>query len=405
MTDSEPDSDDANEPTSPESITPETLHERLADGESVTILDTRDRDEFEAWHVDAKFVQAEVTGGVEDLADANGLADGDGPIVAVCARGEASDHAAGLLRGAGIEAVNLEGGMESWARTYVSNEIRSDGRQSGSTALAVRQYVRPSSGCLAYLVYGGDEAIVVDPLRAFADRYAEDARDLGVEVVGVVDTHVHADHLSGLREVADRTGARTYLPEGAAERGLASEADVELLGDGDELWVDDGAIEALHVPGHTSEMTALLVRGDRHADADPGEVLLSGDSLFVESVARPDLEAGDEGAPDLAARLHASLHDRILELPDDTIVAPGHVGPRTTPGDAGSYSATLADLREGLDLLGLDREAFVERVLSDMPPRPANYETIIAVNLGREDVDDEAGFELELGPNNCAVSA
>ena len=391
------------------SVSPEALYERLARGDPLTILDVRNRDEFEAWHVDGsgvravqvphnKFIQAEVTGGVADLlADYDVDPERDGPIVAVCAVGEASDHAAGLLRGAGIQAANLAGGMEAWSRAYVSAAVV-PGEDDGGTGddddgLAVRQYVRPSSGCLAYLVYGGGEALVVDPLRAFADRYAEDAESLGVEVVGVVDTHVHADHVSGLREVAARTGATAYLPAGAVDRGLEFEA--TLLEDGDEVPVGDAAVEALAVPGHTTEMTALRA----------GDVLLTGDSLFVESVARPDLEAGDEGASALAQRLHESLHDRILDLPDETIVAPGHVGQRTAPGEDGTYTARLGDLRERLDLLGLDREAFVERVLDDVPPRPANFETIIAVNLGREDVDAETGFELELGPNNCAVSA
>ena len=402
-----------------DSITPAELHARIAAGERLTILDTRDRDEFDAWHVDgpgvhavqvphAKFVQAEVTGGVDDLAaenDLGGDADHDGPVVAVCARGEASDHAAGLLRAAGVETVNLAGGMEAWARAYVANEVGGGDGSSGDgeAGLAVRQYVRPSSGCLAYLVYGDDEAIVVDPLRAFADRYVEDAGELGVEITGVVDTHVHADHVSGLREVAERTGATAYLPEGAVGRGLAFDA--ELLGGGDVITVGGGTVEAMHVPGHTNEMTALWVRDAVSGDGETEDVLLSGDSLFVESVARPDLEAGAEGARELAERLHQSLHDRILELPADTVVAPGHVGPRTTPGEDGTYTARLGALREGLDLLGLERGEFVERVLEDLPPRPANHETIIAVNLGRESVDEEAGFELELGPNNCAVSA
>ena len=247
-----------------ESISPESLYARLAAGEPLTVLDTRDRDEFEAWHVDgpgvravqvphAKFVQAEVTGGAGDLAAAHDLGrDGDGPVVAVCAVGEASAHAAGLLREAGVEAANLEGGMDAWARAYVSAEVV--GPEEGPTDLAVRQYVRPSSGCLGYLVYGGGEALVVDPLRAFADRYVADAGAMDVEITGVVDTHVHADHVSGLRELAGRTGASAYLPEGAVDRGLAFDA--ELLGDGDELSVGDGAVEAMHVPGHTSEMTA-----------------------------------------------------------------------------------------------------------------------------------------------------
>jgi len=375
-------------------ISPESLYRRLARGDRLTILDTRDRDEFDAWHVDGPgvravqvphlaFLQAEATGGADDVVDEYNL---ESPVVAVCARGEASDHAAGLLRDAGLDAANLAGGMEAWARAYVGTDLAVAGP-------AVRQYVRPSSGCLAYLVHDGDEAVVVDPLAAFAERYVDDAAELGVEIVAVVDTHVHADHVSGLRDVAETAATTAYLPEGAVDRGL--DFDVELLDDGDAIAVGAETVEAMHVPGHTSEMTAFRA----------GDVVFTGDSLFVESVARPDLEAGDEGASDLAAQLHASLHDRIFALPDDTLVAPGHVGQRTAPDAQGAYVATIAELREDLALLGLDRDAFVDRILDDMPPRPANYERLIRTNLGLETLDAEEGFELELGPNNCAVSA
>jgi glyoxylase-like metal-dependent hydrolase (beta-lactamase superfamily II) len=382
---------DTTDGTAP-TVTPEELHRTVSAGEQVSILDLRDRDEVETWRIDGegvtltqapmmRFVAAEATGGVEELASELGLR---APVVAVCGEGEASDHVAGLLNGAGIEARNLAGGMEAWARLYTAAEI-----EAGEPTIV--GYHRPSSGCLSYLIAAGGEAVVVDPLRAFVDRYVEDAAERGVSITAAVDTHVHADHVSGVRDLAAGTGARVVVPAGAIDRGLAFEA--ETIEDGAEITVGDASIEALHAPGHTTEMTAFDLDG----------VVLSGDSLFLGSVARPDLERGSEGARDLARRLHATLTDR-LALPGETLVAPGHVGAGVTPRDDGTHAATLADLRERLDLLGLDREAFVDRVLGDMPPRPANYERIIAANLGREEIGAEEAFELELGPNNCAVS-
>jgi len=382
------------------SITPAEFHRRLSTGAPLTVLDLRDRDEVETWHIEGedvmlrqapmvRFVAAEAKGTIEDLAAELELGES---VIVVCGEGEASDHVAGLLNDAGVEARNLAGGMAAWADLYSAAEIDigSDG-DAETGDLTVVQYHRPSSGCLSYMIASGGEAALVDPLWAFVDRYVEDARERGVSITAVVDTHVHADHVSGVRDLAAESDARTVVPAGARDRGLAFEA--ETIGDGDEIRVGNTSLAARHAPGHTTEMTALRV----------GELLLSGDSLFLHSVARPDLERGSEGARDLAERLHATLRD-LLALPGDTLVAPGHVAPGAGPRGDGTHAATLDTLRDRLDLLGLDREAFVERVLADMPPRPANYERIIAANLGREDLGATEAFELELGPNNCAVS-
>ncbi|QLG62095.1 MBL fold metallo-hydrolase [Halorarum salinum] len=404
--------------THEEELDPETLARRLRAGESVSILDVRNRDEYETWRVEGrsvtdaqvphvKFVAAGATGDPADLLP-DDLTD---PVVSVCPRGEASTEVAGLLREAGVDAVNLAGGMTAWARTYLAAEL-----DAGDAT--VLQYQRPSSGCLAYLVVSGGEAAVVDPLRAFADRYVEDADERGATLRYALDTHVHADHVSGVRAVAERTDAEVALPDGAAERGLAFDA--RLVGDGEELQVGDATLAAIHAPGHTSELTAFALRGGRGdgggRDGDGGgsgrngdgdeaapDVLFTGDALFLRSVGRPDLERGDEAAREYAVLAHDTLHDRLLALPDDTLVAPGHYADHADArGDA--YAAPLGDLR-GMDVLQLDEDAFVDRVASDLPPRPSNYERIIATNLGRESMDDEAAFEAELGPNNCAVSA
>jgi glyoxylase-like metal-dependent hydrolase (beta-lactamase superfamily II)/rhodanese-related sulfurtransferase len=374
------------------SIAPRDLHRTVSAGDRVTVLDLRDRDEVETWRIEGEsvavrqapmleFVAAEAKGTIEDLASELDLSE---PVVVVCGEGEASDHVAGLLHEAGIEARNLAGGMEAWADLYPAAGI-----EAGDATIV--QYHRPSSGCLSYLIASGDEAAVVDPLRAFVDRYVEDAAERGVSIAAAVDTHVHADHVSGIRDLAAETGARTVVPAGAPDRGLAFEA--ETIADGGTITVGEAAIEARHAPGHTSEMTALSVDG----------VLLAGDSLFLESVARPDLERGSEGARDLAEQLHDTLGD-LRSLPEDTLLAPGHVAPGAAPREDGAHAGRLGDLRERLDLLGLDRGAFVERVLADLPPRPANHERIIATNLGHETLGAAEAFELELGPNNCAVS-
>jgi glyoxylase-like metal-dependent hydrolase (beta-lactamase superfamily II) len=393
-----PDIPDEDVPDVP-AIEPAALYERISAGEAVSVLDVRNRAEHEAWPLTgpgvrtvltpySRFVAAEVTGGVAGLVP--NLPE---PVVVICPRGEASAHVAALLREEGVDAVNLAGGMRGWARLVLVREVADPG--FGGSLL---QYQRPSSGCLAYLVLADGEAAVVDPLRAFADRYVADARERGATLRHAVDTHVHADHVSGVREVAAATGATVVLPAGARDRGLDGTAyadvDVRFVADGDDVRVGDATLRALHAPGHTSEMTAYRV----------GDVLLAGDTLFLASVARPDLEVGDAGAREMARRLHRTLADR-LALPPETLVAPAHFADAAGAAPDGTYTATLGSLRERLELLSLPEEAFVDRVVADMPDRPANYERIIAVNLGRESATDDDAFELELGPNNCAVAA
>ncbi|KAA9406189.1 MBL fold metallo-hydrolase [Haloarcula sp. CBA1131] len=379
-------------PTDPPSLSAAALQAELDAGKSLRLLDVRDRDEYEQWRIRGesvtatqlpftKFLQAKVTGEVDDIV---GDVAGTGPITVVCGRGEASAFVAGLLTEHGIEAQNLSDGMEGWARLYEAREITCD-------AATVLQYRRPSSGCLGYMVVSDGSAAVVDPFRAFTDRYVTDAADHDASLTHAIDTHVHADHVSGVRRLAAETGAEPILSERAVARGVD---DVTALAADETLRVGSATLEPRPLPGHTTGMTGFTV----------GDVLLAGDSVFLDSVARPDLEAGADGARDLARDLHRTLTERLATLPGETVVAPGHYSESTTPADDGTFTAALGTLRDRLPGFAMDREAFVEYACDDIPPRPANFERIIAINLGTETADDDTAFELELGPNNCAAA-
>jgi glyoxylase-like metal-dependent hydrolase (beta-lactamase superfamily II)/rhodanese-related sulfurtransferase len=375
-----------------EATTPETLKQHIDSGDSVAILDTRARANFDTWHIEAPNVTNvnipyfDFLDGLTDDLESQ-LPDGE-PTYVVCAKGKSSEFVAGLLTEAGYEATNLEYGMRGWARLYEHTDL------SLETETLVRQYQRPSSGCLAYMVVSDGVAAVVDPLRAFTDQYLVDASDMGAKIEYVLDTHVHADHVSGVRELADATGAELVLPHGAAERGATYANEAQLVGGGERLQLGGTDIAVRHTPGHTSGMTTYRV---------DDMVAMTGDTLFVDSVARPDLEDGAAGAEDAAETLFETLQERLLTLPDDTLIAPAHFGSRTDPRQDGAFLATVGELSGSLELLGLDEETFITRVLSDMPPRPANYEEIIQTNLGRTVTSDEDAFTMELGPNNCAA--
>jgi len=387
------DTDTDTDPFEWDAITAVQLYNRIRRGDPVRILDVRDRELVEQWRITGeqvghthvprvKALQAEATNTLDTLvADLTG----EGPVVVVCSEGEASDEVAGFLREAGYGAVTLADGMAGWADLYVRERLAEVG------SATVSQYRRPSSGCLSYLVVDRDEAAVIDPLAAFVDRYRADAAELGARLAYAVDTHVHADHVSGVAQLGSRPETTGVLPEGAVERGAT--IDAETVADGDELTVGSATMIALHAPGHTTDMTAFRL----------GDVMLAGDSLFVESVARPDLEAGAADAAAFARELHRTLHERFDRLPAETLVAPGHYSDAATPREDGTYAATFGELRSSLPLYGLDSEDFFERLLEGMGPQPANFERIVEINLGRDAVDDEEALELELGPNNCAA--
>jgi glyoxylase-like metal-dependent hydrolase (beta-lactamase superfamily II) len=377
-----------------ESIAPEALKDRIDAGDEVTLLDARMGSDYEEWRIDGEgvtsinvpyfeFLDEEIGDDVLDRIPE------DEHVTVLCAKGGASEYVAGALAERGYDVDHLEDGMNGWASIYETVEVT--GYDGAGTLL---QYQRPSSGCLGYLLYDGGEAAIIDPLRAFTDRYLDDAEELGVELRYAFDTHVHADHISGLRDLAAE-GVEPMLPAAAADRGVTYADDVTLVEDGDAFAVGDATVETVFTPGHTTGMTSYLL-GDG--------LLATGDGLFVESVARPDLEEGDDGAPDAARTLYESLQERVLTLPDDTLIGGAHFSDAAEPAADGTYTAPIGDLVAEMDALTMSEDAFVELILSDMPPRPANYEDIIATNLGQNAVDDEEAFTLELGPNNCAAS-
>src|SRR6056297_2680640 len=377
-----------------ESVDPESLKDRIDAGEDVTLLDARMQSDYEEWRIDGEnvtsinvpyfeFLEDEIDDDVLDrIPD-------DREVTVLCAKGGASEYVAGTLVERGYDVDHLEDGMNGWAGIYETVEV--EGYDGAGTLL---QYQRPSSGCLGYLLYDDGAAAIVDPLRAFTDRYLADADDHGVDLKYALDTHVHADHISGVRDL-DANGVEGVIPAAAVDRGVTYADDLTTAADGDTFAVGDATIETVYTPGHTTGMTSYLV---------DGSLLATGDGLFIESVARPDLEEGDDGAPDAARMLYESLQERVLTLPDDTLIGGAHFSDAAEPAADGTYTAPIGDLVEEMDALSMDEDDFVEVILADMPPRPANYEQIIATNLGQNVVDDEEAFTLELGPNNCAAS-
>ncbi|HET7876856.1 MAG TPA: rhodanese-like domain-containing protein [Methylomirabilota bacterium] len=235
-----------------------------------------------------------------------------------------------------------------------------------------QQVVNEEAGCLSYLIGCGQagQAAIVDPARDRIAEYVTLARRKGLTITHIIETHVHADHVSGNQALAAKTGARIHLHP-AADAAFAH-APVE---DGDEIKIGNVALRVVHTPGHTPDSIALLVT-DLSRGQEPWFVL-TGDTLFIGDVGRPDF--GGEMA---AAHLYRSLTERLLVLPDSVEVYPAH-GAGSTCGRAMSSktASTIGFERRfnpALQARGVDD--FVRRLMTGLPPKPPNFERIIARN-------------------------
>lgn len=375
-----------------EELTAEALRDLLDAEEPVAVVDTRDAESFESWHVEGAIRYRHTPDSAFDPAafgEATGL-DEDDRIVTVCARGVSSQDLAEELAAAGFERVGvLVGGMEAWSTVYDRVHVPTD-----AAGLEIVQLQRRAKGCLGYLIGSGDEAAVVDATR-HTEEFVAAATAGGYEITHVLDTHLHADHLSGGRALADEAGATYYLGAGAADRGV--QVEYEPLGRNETVQVGTVDLKALSTPGHTSEIVSYLVGST---------AVLTGDTLFVDSVGRTELQFGEGEAAEGARLLYESLHRTLLAEPDAVAVLPGHFSLESEAVDPGTpIHARLGDLRREAPLLQLDRRAFVDRLTGRTPAKPPNYERVLDVNRGVDrPADQQEATELELGPNRCAAT-
>ena len=237
-----------------------------------------------------------------------------------------------------------------------------------------RPYHYFDTGCAAYLFGCGSagECAVVDAHEEDVPSYLGFASLKGMRITYVIDTHVHADHRSGGRALAEAAGA-PYCLHHSADVVFPFEG----LRDGQLLELGNTLVKVLHTPGHTPESMCLLVT-DLRRGPEPWFVL-TGDSLFVGAVGRPDLPGR---ARENAADLYSSIHRKLLTLPGDVEVYPGHFsGSMCGAGMSGKPSSTIAFEKRWNPMLSLSRDAFID-ALADVPPKPAAMEQMLAINRG-----------------------
>lgn len=235
-----------------------------------------------------------------------------------------------------------------------------------------RQIRLPDIGCASYLIGGDGVCAVIDPRWDAVRNYIGLARSTSLEITHIIETHVHADHVSGATRLAARTGARILIHRDAVVS--YPHEDVE---DGDVVEVGPVRLTVLHTPGHSADSISLLV-ADRLGRWP--ESVLTGDTLFTGDVGRPDLHG--DAAETLASNLYDSLHERLMSLSDDVIVYPGHLaGSLCGKKIAPDPSTTIGRERADNGALAIaDRLSFVREIIADLPPRPPNIDLIVSLN-------------------------
>jgi glyoxylase-like metal-dependent hydrolase (beta-lactamase superfamily II)/rhodanese-related sulfurtransferase len=365
-------------------------------GHPLLLLDVRNEDEVRAWKVEARrpieTVHVPYFDFIEDESGSVSKVPAGRDIVVLCAQGGSSEMVAGLLAEAGVPARNVTGGMVAYGEYLQPVAVPLD--PSSASRCTLWQINRRGKGCLSYIVASHGEAIVVDAMKNIA-WFEAFAAQQGVRITRVLDTHIHADHVSGGPALSGKLGVPYSVCAGEA---FELRQPVTPLEDGQILRVggEGGVIievRVLSTPGHTPGSMSYLVAG---------RYLLTGDTVFVGSVGRPDLGGH---VVEWGRMLFTTLTERLAPLGDDVLVLPAHYAGVQDIGGDGIVSGRLGALRRNVpELQFRTSEEFVESVRAAVMEPPASYAEIIKVNLGVSSAPLETITEWELGRNECAVS-
>ena len=370
------------------SMTAKEVTKKVINKENLFILDVRNESDFQDWKIEGEVFKHlnipyfDLLDGVEGIM--NDIPS-DSEILVVCAKEGSSIMIAEMLSEAGLTVSYLQGGMKSWSEYLEPVKVGNldDGGE-------IYQFVRIGKGCLSYMVVSNGEAAIIDSTR-MTDVYLDFAESIGAKITHVFDTHLHADHISGGREIAQKTNATYWLPPKDATEVVF---EYQPLENGNDVTIGNTTINihALYSPGHTIGSTSFVV---------DNKFLLSGDILFIDSIGRPDLAGMAE---DWVKDLRESLYTRYRELSGELVVLPAHFMIIDELNDDGSVSEKLGTLFEKNHGLNIeDENEFRSLVTENLPPQPNAYQEIRQTNMGIISPDDEKQRELEIGPNRCAV--
>lgn len=357
------------------------LQEKLINHENVFILDVRPTDQRNEWkiadsiHVDA---YKQLNAGDDTALDIVEVPE-HSTVVTVCAGGRTSLLASRLLQRKGVDAYSLEGGMKAWNYAWNTAELKVG-------VARIIQVRRAAKGVLSYIVGSSNEAIVIDAALN-PEVYQNIAKENGWNIKYVMDTHVHADYVSRTRDLTMATGAKHLMID---------KANVEFsyvpVNNHESIKFGSAELEVLHTPGHTWESTTFKL---------DNKAIFTGDTLFLDSVGRPDLKANAAEGIEKAKALYASLQ-QLQSLNEDIVVLPAHTS-NTIAFDNRIIGESIKNVKSHVKAIQLSEPEFVDYTSSKVPPTPPNYLTIAAINKSGS-YEGHVLADLEAGGNHCAIA-
>lgn len=354
-------------------VSAEELWQDMQKKREIILVDVREPDEFSDFRIPGSMNIPLVNLFKPDVV---ATLPKDKKIVTVCPHGNRSMVAAFALARNGIEARGLFGGLAAWGQLLSAKEIAGDRAR-------IIQVRKVGKGCLSYMIGSDGEALVIDPVYP-AEKYVELARENGLKITKVMDTHQHADHVSAAKELARIAGAELFM-SGYENYDFQSSR----LVDGNTITIGRSEVRAIHTPGHTSGSLSYML---------DGRYLFTGDILFADGIGRPDLR---DKAKEFAGELYNTLQS-LLRLPAYVTVLPAHHAEET---DASKGVSATIDQAKRFPILQMQQNEFINKVVGTVMPRPMNYEKIIQLNKAGGPLKNSEIPDLEMGPNRCAINA
>ncbi len=378
---------DLTESSSEGNISPIELKKWLDQGSNVDglyLLDVREPDEFKEWNIEGSvnIPLSKLASSMESITDIPK----DKRIVTICPHGNRSMVGKYLLQRYGFNVGNLEGGLKSWS-TSLEDAYKEFNTDRGKVRLY--QIRRIGKGCMSYILASDGDAAIIDSVYPI-EYYLSKVSEIGAKITKVLDTHQHADHISAAVELSEKTGSKLCL-SGYEQYDQTSTS----LYHGSLEKIGAIELNVIHTPGHTDGSLTLLLR------AGDASLLFTGDTLFVDGVGRPDLR---DKSREFSYKLYETLHHKIMSLPDNVLIFPAHIDKYIKAGEM--ISANLGSLKKNAKLLKLQKNEFVEKIVSQTMATPPNYRQIISINEGKVPIPKTSSdiFELEFGPNRCNIS-
>jgi glyoxylase-like metal-dependent hydrolase (beta-lactamase superfamily II) len=361
-------------------------------GEEFLLLDVRVNEQFDRFKVEGPFlsdmVNVPYVEFVEHEEESVARVPATEKVRIVCAKEGSARYVGEILVNHGFKDVRyLEGGIKTWGNMLTPKLVASD------NGYKLYQFIRPGKASCSYGLIANDEMVLFDPSRN-VDFYQSFAENNGARIVKSCETHLQADYISGSRQIATDFGAHILGHENDFKEAVFKYHKVV---DDQVFFFSKGGpeIKALHMPGHTPGSTSYLI---------DNKYLITGDTIFILSIGRPDLGGKAE---EWSKLLYHTLKTKISELRDDLIILPGHYMDWSEANASRIFSDTLGNIKnQNSDIYGISTETeFIEFIKDNMRPQPEVYAEVRKVNAGLLEVDAEEQEIMDLGKNECAASA